>query len=672
MNRTFTCLVLFVGISAGAVAQTDTILNRYSRFLQDTLHPVLPASQLNNFDPVSQQWRDIDYNDAQPAAWKVPEHLRRVRNLALVWLSPASSYYHRTEVWQTLNAALDHWLKKRYLSANWWHNKIGVPQYMCDIIVLLRDTLSAARLSGGLQVMAQNDEPSWQKSSGANLIWGADLSFHYGALTNDRALMKRCLDRVVKEITITTAEGLQPDHSFHQHGPRLQMYHYGGAFLWDNVRLAWEVHGTDWAYPKEKIQILTSFLTDGWQWMARGINTVPGTIDRSVSRAGALHSADIRRLIPYLCELDPANRQIYLDITARQHGKGKPLEGFRYFPRSDLSVYHHRDFSFFLKTISSRTLPTESINRENLKGHLLNSGDSYLISNGQEYYNLMPAWNWERLPGVTNFTGATAIQRQSFVGSVSNGRSGATVMDYQLAGNGTKSVKAKKFWVCHNNIVVCLLADLSTSENSDPIFTTLDQCRWQQAVTVNTQSLPLGEGDHMLKQVRWIHHGNFGYIFPAPAAVTIYCNTVTGSWQSINASASGAPVTEKVFTPVIQHRLSSTASGNTAYVLASCATPAQVRALSQKPGWTILRNDKNCQAVQFRDGTIMAVFYTAQTLVINKKSIQVDKPSLLLIADNKLYASNPSQTDETVRVNVGQRSWRLQLPPDGSSTKGIR
>src|SRR5690606_5693744 len=132
---------------------------------------------------------------------------------------------------------------------NWWHNKIGVPRYMRDILALLHDTLQPQQLAGALAVMAQNDAPSYRKSTGANLVWCADLDLHYGALTHNEALMRSCATLIWNEVKITTAEGIQPDYSFHQHGPRLQTFQYGGAFLRENIRLAWQLRGTPWACP---------------------------------------------------------------------------------------------------------------------------------------------------------------------------------------------------------------------------------------------------------------------------------------------------------------------------------------------------------------------------------------------------------------------------------------
>jgi chondroitin AC lyase len=619
-----------------SAAQADTVQDRYRRYLyaqpRADIKPLLA-----DYDSIH-QWRDISYTDTDPAGWKVLDHLKRVRNLSIAWADPLSPWYHDTTCHRVIRNALHHWLEKRYQSKNWWHNKIGVPQFMRDILVVLRDSLDKKELLQALEVMAQNDEASWRKSTGANLVWCADLTFHYGAFTGDTALMRSCMEMIWKEVKISTDEGVQPDFSFHQHKERLQIYHYGRAFLQDNVRLAWQTLGTPWAFPQEKISILRSFILNGWQWMARGIYTVPGTVDRSVSRPNMLNGADIRPLIPYLCELDPAHQTAYHEIAARQDGTGKPLVGFRYYPRSDFATYHHPQFSFFLKTISDRTLPAESINKENLKGHLMHSGDGYFIINGNEYTNLVPVWDWEHLPGTTSFP----LSKKAFTGSVTDGRSGLTVMDYGVG---------RKFWACYDNVMVCLIAGMEAP-------TTLDQCRLQSDVRVNAHQAPLSIGDHKLQNVRWIYHHKLAYLPLEPSAVDLHMAEQEGSWQAINASGSPEIVKEKVFKPIMQH-------GN-GYAVAYCDDVQQVRWLAEKKRWQVLQNTQQCQALRFEDGTVMAAFYEAGSI---STGLAVDKPCLVLMKGKTLYVSDPSQKSNRVTVRINGKRKILQLPNDGTSVQ---
>lgn len=618
-------------------AQEDSILARYKRHLYNTATPGDIPALAASYNPDT-QWPDIVYSDAQRANWQLLKHLERIRDIALAWSRPSSPYYHDPALWRVITGGLDHWIKKRYWNSNWWHNEIGVPGHMRDIIVLLRDRLDSTRLRQCLEIMGQYRLQ--KKGAGANLIWSADLGLHYGAITGDRVLVKKCAELITGEIEITKGDGIQPDYSFHQHGARLQMYQYGAAFLENNVLLAWELRGTPWAFAPEKIKLLSNFVIQGWQWMARGLNTVPGTMDRSVSRMGALRNADMRKLVPYLCSIYPQQAKAFLAIGDRQNGKGKPLEGFRYYPYSDFAVYQNASFSFFLKTISDRTLPSESINSENLKGKLLNSGDAYMIKNGTEYFNLMPVWDWARLPGVTAFEGAETINRRAFTGSITNDTSGLTVMDYVMDGAGAQSLTARKCWVCHNGMVVCLIAGMQMQHEGAEAFTALDQCRWQGDVTVNRPGNILRAGLHTIDSAKWICHNGIAYIFLKPSLVEIRLGAVTGSWNAINTSQSATPVTEKVFLPVLQHKANHE-DEHTGYVMASCATAAQAQMLARKPLWQVLRNDRNCQAVRFNDGTVFCAFYTKGNLIVSKtKTLSAGKATLMLLSGGRLYTNS--------------------------------
>ncbi len=646
-----------------AHTEADSLLARHKRHLLNTAIPNHPEAIAAAWNPDS-QWPDISYTDGQRANWQLLRHLERVRDLSLAWSNPTSRYYHDPQLWRVISGGLDHWLKKRYWNSNWWHNEIGVPQLMRDIIVLLRGQLDSARMRQSLEVMGQYHlQP---KGAGANLVWSAALGLHYGALTGDEALLKHCADLIKGEIAITTGEGVQPDYSFHQHGARLQMYQYGAAFLENNVLLAWELQGTRWAFPYDKIRVLSDFTLRGWQWMARGVNTVPGTMDRSASRIGALRNADIRKLVPYLCSICPEYAKAFRALGEWQAGRGQALDGFRYYPCSDFTAYQQPAFSFFLKTLSDRTLATESINSENLKGKLLNSGDAYVIRRGNEYYNLMPVWDWTRLPGVTAFEGAERIARRPFTGSVSGDKDGLTVMDYVMEGKDGQSLSARKYWACHDGVVVCLLAGLRQNNLSGGAYTTLDQCRWQGDVTENSPANRLQPGRHISDSAQWLYHNGVGYIFLQPSAVEVRLEKASGSWAAINASLPDSTVTENVFLPTLLHKK---ADKNTGYVLAPGATAAQVSELANNPSWKILRNDSNCQAIRFKDGTVMCAFYTKDSLVISKtKTITVDKSCLLLLSGPVIYAADPTQKGETIALNgIQQKTWYLHLPVGGNT-----
>jgi chondroitin AC lyase len=410
---------------------------------------------------------------------------------------------------------------------------------------------------------------------------------------------------------------------------------------------------------------------------------VPGTIDRCASRPDALNSADLRESLPYLCAIYPSAAREFQDIDQRQNDKGPALQGFRYFPSSDFTAYQQLRFSFFLKTISDRTFATESINGENLKGKLLNSGDSYIIQTGKEYVNLMPVWDWAKLPGVTSFNGAARIDRHAFTGSVSDGRSGQnkvngrneqngltgqsglTVMDYDLTGAPGQRLVARKFWGCHKGWVVCLIGGMRDS-GIQKAYTTLDQCRWQDAVTVGHGGSEtfLHDGDYALDAANWLWHGGVTTLFLEPVHLEIHAGETTGSWAAINTSGSAAPITEKVFLPLIVHENNA----STAYALTAGTTLGETRSLTGHPPCKVIRNDAQLQAIRFTDGMLMAAFYFPGTLRLgNGHAISADHPCLVLVSGKDTFIADPSRQYSVITLHIDQTTRVAHLPDEGTT-----
>lgn len=644
-------------------AQVDTVLDRYRRhlFQSESARDVRPW--LSSLDTAG-YWPDIDYTNESRAEWQMTAHLDRVQAMAAAWADPASESFHHPELKQAIDRALDYWLYHRFYNPNWWYNEIGVPRYMKNIMVLLDTHLSRYQRT---RVLEQLDQYRINGTA-SNLIWSAELGFFYGAFTGNTLLMRHCMDTVLHEIRINTGEGIQPDFSFHMHGNRLQIYSYGTAYLKEILQLALECKGTVWALPPDKAELLADFILKGWQWMARGINTVPGTVDRSVSRRNILRAADIRKLIPGLMALAPARARGLQEVLDRQQGKGAALTGFRYFPYSDFVAYQQEEFSFFLKTRSNRTLPSESINGENLKGRLLNGGDAYLIRDGNEYFNMMPVWNWDKLPGITTFDGAGEIVGKSFTGSAGDGESGLTAMDYEMRGRDTaQKIRAHKMWAYHQGYVVCLIAGLTAKNIGGEIYTVLDQCRLQGPVIENKITHKIDHGRQVLNDVRWLYHHGFAYLPVSPSSVDLYTGAVEGAWKSIDASASDSLVSDSVFMPVLVHGR-DVQNMSAGYVLTYSARPAEISALSEHRKWEIVRNDTTCQAVLFGDGTVAAAFFHAGSIRWDAgKTLAVNKPCLLLLSRDKLYAGNPGHREEEISITFNGRKLTMHLPADGTA-----
>ncbi len=610
------------------------------------------------------RWSDVDYSTDVDHAWTPIRHLSRCREMALAWADRHSPLCGEQQLESAVKRALDHWAERKYQSAlNWWWNEIGVPRAMRDVVVLMGEALEADQRVGAVEVIGQFKV----RDVAANLLWSAELKLHHGCLSGRPEQVADAAREIADEIVCGHAEGIQEDWSFFQHGPRLQTFSYGRSYLEVAVDLAWQLSDTPWAFADEKLDVITGYILDGVQWMCRGRHTGPSPLDRTVSRRGWLaRAADLRPWLRRWVQICPSRRDEVAGFLDRQEGKGSALVGFRHFYCADLTVHHRPDFSFFLKTMSDRTLATQHIHRENLKGEHLHAGDHYVLRDGEEYASLPPVWDWERLPGVTLADGAPPLQRGPFVGGVGNGQSGMAAMDYERVDEeGTARLAVRKMWAFHEDLAVCLMAGWRLRGQEGEVYTGLDQCTLREAPTVRAAGGPpeqLPEGRHERQDVLWVLHAGIAYVPLAPARVAARVGPATGSWHSISTGASDEPVTEPVFCLSLHHGSQPKPCG---FAVAAGASAEDAQRIAENPPWTVLRNDASCQAMKFEDGPRLAVFYEPGAVEDGDSSLRVEAPCLAMWTGQDLWLCDPTHAGRMVQVEWQGKVESVQLPVGG-------
>lgn len=585
-------------------------------------------------------WPDIDYADKRVSGWRPYLHLIRLIDLARYWALEGKQSPLDEKLRQAIAAGVRNWVEHRYRCRNWWYNEIRTPRDMSEVVVIMGDALDDDLRGSAIEVINQHR----LRGDGANLTWSAEIAVHYGCLTGDTALVEKAIKRIWDEITVDAGAGIQSDGSFYQHGRRLQTYHYGRSFIDSVVRTAWQVRETAWAIPSDKRRIISDYLTAGPMWICRGTTASPAGLDRAASRRDwARTHPDFRHLIKLWIDIDPDARPQMEKYIAWQNGDTQALSGFRYFPRSELAVYHRPDAGVFVKMLSSRILPTESINHENLKGWpYLSCGDHYILRDGGEYADLPPVWRWEQLPGLTLGQGPSYAQSRECVGGLGDGKSGLTVMDYvrcekaeprrggRVKGENRMLLSVRKMWAFHGDTVVCLLSGWKTIDDIGEITTSLDQCALRGDVRVgcagaSTASQTLEKGVHDLKDVSWVLHHGVGYMPLGSKHVRVMLQEQKGSWHDINNDKYDPDdmASEPVLSVLLDHGDHPAPCG---FVLLLAADSEKLNTMSQQPPWEILHNDNRCQSIRFADGTTMAAIYKPQPI----GGLKVDKPGLAL------------------------------------------
>ena len=113
--------------------------------------------------------------------------------------------------------------------------------------------------------------------TGQNKVWCAGIGIMKGVLYEDADLLSQAVGDVWSELRVSTGEGIQPDWSFHQHGPQQQFGNYGNSFGKDLVQWASVLRGTSYALKGDALEILRGYFLEGPSWILwRGRMDVSG------------------------------------------------------------------------------------------------------------------------------------------------------------------------------------------------------------------------------------------------------------------------------------------------------------------------------------------------------------------------------------------------------------
>ena len=314
-------------------------------------------------------WADIDYGNKRRSAWAVPAHLSRVTYLARAYSAPKSDLKNDPNVLAAALKGLDAWLRLDPQNPNWWWNQIGVPKTLLPIMLLLDEELSETQRAAGLKILSR----AKIGMTGQNLVWVTEVTAGRGLLENDAELVAKAYVRIADEIRVSMKEGIQPDFSFHQHGPCLYSHGYGAVFIVDCSRIAVQVDGTAMAFPAEKIELLSHLILDGTQWMVRGDGTDFGAEGREIARKGQ-STSHLTRAAQYMLQLRTGRETEFLALAARAAGSpnAPPLIGNRHFWRADFMTHHRSKYFASARMHSKRLANTDGpANSEGLLSHHL-------------------------------------------------------------------------------------------------------------------------------------------------------------------------------------------------------------------------------------------------------------------------------------------------------------
>ena len=621
-------------------------------------------------------WPDVDYSD-QDNNWAPLQHLDRLIVMTINYANPSSALYENKELLNGIEKSIGFWYQRSPVCDNWYKNVIAKQFYLNVIGLLLQHEIDS-----NLHQKIVNDLTEKPSMTGSNRTLVSISTIYRGVLENNAERVRSGVAGVTDQVLITDKEGIQPDFSFHQHGHFIYNGSYGHNFLRESIWLATMVHGTGFAFSNTQIETLRNYYLEGTRWMIRG-----GLIDfnvrgRHVGRSdGDLLMAD--QILPQLKQFiiaDPNFSDEY-EKSKKLIETEQPQDiiGHKHFWRSDYSVHHSEAHLTTLKMCSERTVGIElNMNSENKLGYWLPYGLTYIYRSGDEYLGIFPAWDWARLPGVTSphfeyeelGKGKAYTQKTSFVGGVSNGKTGISAMDFSQ-----NNTVAKKAWFWFDEEWVALGTGIRSTHESS-IVTGINQCHLRGNVIVDGSSFVGGQTT--LRHPGWVLHDSIAYIFPSNQTIELKADIQSGNLRRIYGLGEDTLYSPQVFSLWFDHGLQPK-NGHYAYIVAPGKSAKDLGLYAKNSPIIILENNTKIQAVQnTRLKLTGLVFYQSGQFSFKNSIVKVNEPSLVLIDEinQTVSVADPTAKLEKIQLEISLASGKelvksLTLPQGQLAGKSV-
>lgn len=599
-------------------------------------------------------WPDIDYTDKTRGGWLVAEHLSRLLEMSIAFSREGSSLKNNRELDNKINEGLNFWLANDFICPNWWYPEIGVPRLLGPIMLLREDRLSPEQKEKGLKILAR----AKIGMTGQNRVWLSGNVICRSLLTNDYTLINEAALAIKNEVVVSEKEGIQPDYSFHQHGPQQQFGNYGSAFAADILRWGVIFRDTPFQFPDDKTKILSDYLLKGMRWVVwknqMDISACGRQLFPDAQKGKARNIAAIFARMPLF---DPSLKTHYEKAM-------DDFSGNVHFWKSDMTVHRRNNFYVSVKMSSSRVAGSESCNSENIQGYHLGDGACYLYQSGNEYTNIFPFWDWKRIPGTTTYHDEEPLPvlscsgyliNSDFVGGVSDGMNGVATLAYLRDG-----LKAQKSWFFFNEAVVSVGAGISSDEDK-VVNTTVNQSFLHGPVVVksgNTRKI-LSPGDHHLDRVQWVIHDQWGYFFPDKPDIKLSNKSQMGTWHQVLERMPPRMEKADLFTLWLDHGLRPRSSRYAWYAFPG-ATAANMEQKASEV--TITANTDKLQVAESFASKIAGFVFvnagSAQSKLFGK--VSVDKPSVMMLSRQsgkiRISLSDPGHKEREVIISLEGKS----------------
>lgn len=616
-------------------------------------------------------WPGIDYVDVSNTGFQHSQHLGNMVELSRAFKKKGLELKGNKHLKAVIYSALDYWLANDFICQNWWHNQIGTPNALVTVLLIMDTDLTKEQIAktlpmiGRAHLTASGARPSGDRIKIAGIL-AKTLLFN-----RDEPQFNEVIRVIEGEIKFNTGQrGMQHDYSFHHREDRVNnTLSYGLGYADAFAEWAAFVAGTKYQFSEKPLQQLTDYYLDGiCKQMVFGKYEDTGAMNRDITREGAQKAFGTKSLERLLSATDYRKTELEEIIRIRK-GETIPNSSFStFFWQTEHFTFQRPKYFTSVRMHSTRNDNMEvPYNGEGLMNHHRGDGTNYISLTGDEYADLAPVCDWQKIPGTTilqkpELPSENEIQKKGltdFVGAVTDGKYGAVAYDFKSPHD---PVAAKKAWFFFDDEYVCLGAGIN-SRSKFPVATTLNQCllRGDVVLMSDNQKSIVAKGERQANHVNWVLHNGIGYIFPETQKVNLSNQAQTGSWFKVNRQSDSPKdeITKEVFKLWLDH---GTQPSNAKYEYMVVPATAEQELVKSGMQIKILANSPEIQAVKHSGLNIcQAVFYTSGEIqVTDNLKIGMDSPGVVMVKTNgsavkQISVADPSRKLGRIHLTVTQK-----------------
>jgi len=687
MKRIFQSAITFllIFISYGGFCASPEIESLRKKVIAELMLPEVNeqrARELMSSIRPDGTWPGIDYVDVSNTGFQHSQHLGNMVELSRAFKKKDSKLKGDKHLKIVIHSALDYWLVNDFICQNWWHNQIGTPNALVTVLLIMDTDLTKEQVEKTLPMVARAHLTASGARPSGDRIKIAGILAKTLLFNRDEPQFNEVIRVIEGEIKFSTGQrGMQHDYSFHHREDRVNnTLSYGLGYADAFAEWAAFVSGTKYHFSEKPLQQLTDYYLDGiCKQMVYGKYDDPGTKNRDITRIDGFHPMGTKTP-ERLLQASSYRKSELEEIVKLRKGEVSPiLSHSTFFWQTEHLSFQRPGFFTSVRMHSMRNDNMEwPYNGEGLMNHHRGDGTNYISLRGDEYTNIAPVCDWQKIPGATilqkpALPAENEIQKKGlseFAGAVTDGTYGAVVFDFKSPHD---PVAAKKAWFFFDKEYVCLGAGVSGRAKL-PLVTTLNQCLLDGDVVVRTgnQRLVLQKGDRQLEQVNWILHDGIGYLFPEPQKVNLANQAQTGSWFKVNRQ-SDSPKDEislDVFKLWLDHGIQPS-NAKYEYIVVPATTEQEMEKSGKQI--KILVNSPEIQAVKHTELNICeAIFYTSGEIQVSENlKVGIDSPGVVMIKTNGSVVKQISVADPSRKLRKIHLTVSGKLEKSGKNFRSI-